>query len=93
MPIDKQPPDWMNLTNAAQFLGLSSTALRHAAQRGEIQADHPLREGPWLFSRATLEGEAAKQLVNRIQHHPYSHKTDFAEDQRLLFNSIARCAL
>ena len=93
MPVDKQPPDWMNLTNAAQFLGISSTALRHAAQRGEVPAEHPLREGPWLFSRATLEGEAAKQLVNRIQHHPYSHKTDFAEDQRLLFNNIARCAL
>jgi hypothetical protein len=92
-PVDKQPRDWMNLTNAAQFLGISSTALRHAAQKGEIQADHPLREGPWLFSRTTLESEAAKQLVNRIHHNPYSHKTDFAEDQRLLFNNIARCAL
>jgi DNA invertase Pin-like site-specific DNA recombinase len=92
-PVDKESRDWMNLTNAAQFLGISSTALRHAAQRGEIPAEHPFREGPWLFSRATLEGEPAKQLVNRIQHHPYSHKTDFVEDQRLLFNNIARCAL
>jgi hypothetical protein len=92
-PVDKQPRDWMNLTNAAQFLGVSSTALRHAAQSGEIRADHPLREGPWVFSHTTLESEAAKQLVSHIQHNPYSHKTDFAEDQRLLFNSIARCAL
>jgi DNA invertase Pin-like site-specific DNA recombinase len=92
-PVDRESPDWMNLTKAAEFLGISCTALRHAAQRGEIHADHPLPDGPWLFSRATLESEAAKQLVNRIQHNPYSHKTDFAEDQRLLFNSIARCAL
>jgi hypothetical protein len=28
----------MNLTKAAEFLGISCTALRHAAQRGEIHA-------------------------------------------------------
>jgi hypothetical protein len=92
-PVDRESPDWMNLTKAAEFLGISCTALRHAAQRDEIHADHPLPDGPWLFSHATLESEAAKQLVNRIQHNPDSHKTDLAEDQRLLFNSIARCAL
>ena len=92
-PIDEKSRDWMNLTKAAEFLGISSTALRHAAQRSEIQAEHPLREGPWLFSRATLESEAAKQLVNRIQKGPYSHKTDSAADEPLLFNVIARCAL
>jgi hypothetical protein len=53
--IDEKSSDWMNLTKPAKFLGISSTALRQAAQRGEIQAEHPLREGPWLFSRATLE--------------------------------------
>ena len=90
---DEKSRDWMNLTKAADFLSISSTALRHAAQRGEIQAEHPLREGPWLFSRVTLESEAAKQLVNRIQHSPYSHKTDSAADEPLLFNVIARCAL
>jgi DNA invertase Pin-like site-specific DNA recombinase len=92
-PIDEKSRAWMNLTKAAEFLGISSTALRHAAQRSEIQAEHPLREGPWLFSRATLESEAAKQLVNRIQQGPYSHKTDSAADEPLLFNVIARCAL
>jgi DNA invertase Pin-like site-specific DNA recombinase len=91
--VDEKSRDWMNLTKAADFLSISSTALRHAAQRGEIQAEHPLREGPWLFSRVTLESEAAKQLVNRIQHSPYSHKTDSAADEPLLFNVIARCAL
>ena len=92
-PVDEKPRDWMNLTKAAEFLRISSTALRHAAQKGEIQAEHPLREGPWLFSRATLESEAVKQLVNRIQHSPYSHKTDSAANEPMLFNAIARCAL
>ena len=46
--VDEKSRDWMNLTKAAKFLGISSTALRHAAQRGEIQGEHPLRDGPWL---------------------------------------------
>jgi hypothetical protein len=92
-PADKESRGWMNLTKAAEFLGISATALRHAAQRGEIQAEHPLRDGPWLFSRETLESEAAKQLVHRIQNSPYSHKTEPAADEPLLFNVIARCAL
>jgi hypothetical protein len=91
--VDDKSSDWMNLTKAAEFLEISSTALRHAAHRGEILADHPLREGPWLFSRATLESETAKQLVDRIQRSPYSHKTDSAADDPLLFNAIAKCAL
>src|SRR5262249_19710327 len=33
-PVDEKSHDWMNLTKAAQFLGIGSTALRHAAQRG-----------------------------------------------------------
>ncbi len=92
-PVDEHSPDWMNLTKAAQFLSISSTALRHAALKGEIQAEHPLRTVTWLFSRATLESEGAKRLVNRIQHSPYSHKTDSPADEPLLFNVIARCAL
>ena len=83
----------MNLTKAAEFLGISSTALRHAAQTSEIQGEHPLRDGPWLFSRATLESEGATRLVNRIQNNPSSHKTDSAADEPSLFNVIARCVL
>ena len=62
---------------------------------GRVIAQHTPNPslGPWLFSRATLESEAAKQLVNRIQQGPYSHKTDSAADEPLLFNVIARCAL
>jgi len=91
--VDEKSRDWMNLTKAAEFLGISSTALRHAAQSGEIQGEHPLRDGPWLFSRATLESEGATRLVNRIQNNPSSHKTDSAADEPSLFNVIARCAL
>jgi hypothetical protein len=36
----------MNLTEAASVLGISARTLRLAVERGEIEADHPLADGP-----------------------------------------------
>ena len=58
---------WLNLTRAAAHLGVSAKTLRLAAESAEIQALHPLPEGPWIFSRATLEGSAAQALVERAR--------------------------
>lgn len=57
---------WMNLTEAAKFLDLSPRTLRLAVERGEIQAQHPLADGPWVFNRRALETEAAVRLVQRV---------------------------
>ncbi len=62
-----QSEGWMNLTKAAELLGISGRTLRLAVERGELEADHPLGEGPWVFNRRTLESEAAVQLVERVQ--------------------------
>jgi hypothetical protein len=43
---------WMNLSKAAAQLGVSAKILRVAAERGHIDAVHPLKEGPWLFNRS-----------------------------------------
>ena len=61
----------MNLTEAAQLLGISARTLRLAAERGEIDASHPLPDGPWVFSRAALATEAIALMVARIRrrHH------------------------
>jgi hypothetical protein len=58
---------WLNLTRAAAHLGVSAKTLRLAAESAEIHALHPLPEGPWIFSRATLEGSAAQALVERAR--------------------------
>lgn len=58
---------WMNLTEAAKFLGISPRTLRIAVERGELEAQHPLRDGPWIFNRRTLETEAAVKLVERVR--------------------------
>ena len=47
---------WMNLTQAADFLHISSTTLRMALERGEIQAEHPFPGGSWIINRSILEG-------------------------------------
>jgi hypothetical protein len=58
---------WMNLSKAAARLGISAKILRVAAERGHIDAVHPLGEGPWLFNRSVLETDAAQRLVERVR--------------------------
>lgn len=63
---------WMNLTEAAAFLKVSPRTLRLAVDRGEIVAEHPLPDGPWVFHRQALETAAACALVHRV-HQGHRH--------------------
>jgi hypothetical protein len=56
----------MNLTEASHFLGISARTLRLAVDRGEIEAEHPLTDGPWVLNRRALETEAATAFVARV---------------------------
>jgi hypothetical protein len=42
---------WMNQTQAAAFLDISAGALRQAVSLGEIDAEHPLPDGPSVYNR------------------------------------------
>jgi DNA invertase Pin-like site-specific DNA recombinase len=78
---------WMNLTQAAHLLGVSQKTLRIAAARGEIKADHPLADGPWLFSRSILQTDAARRLTEhccRRRSQPAGHD----HEQQNLFPSM-----
>ena len=77
---------WLNLNRAAAALGVAARTLRLAAERGEINARHPLEGGPWLFQRADLEGPAAQSLVQRAQSNP-GHPTVSILAQQNLFQS------
>jgi len=63
---------WLNLSQAAAVVGVAARTLRMAAERGEIEAAHPLADGPWVFSRAVLDGPNARSLAQqakgRIKH-------------------------
>ena len=56
---------WLTLTEAAAQLGVSGITLRLAIERGEIEAEHPLRDGPWVLNRRGLGTVAAAHLVER----------------------------
>jgi hypothetical protein len=56
---------WMNQTHAAAFLDISAGALRLAVSRGEIEAQHPLPDGPWVFNQSELERASQYKRVFR----------------------------
>ena len=58
---------WMNLTQAATYLGIDRVTLRVAAQREEIPAIRPLAIGPWVLKRDDLDAPAAQSIVQRVQ--------------------------
>ena len=62
-----EPRTWMNLTDAAALLGVSPRTLRLAIDRGDIPAEHPFADGPWVISRDTLQGESAQSLKRRLE--------------------------
>ena len=62
---EQQSRSWMNLTDAAALLTVSPRTLRLAIDRGDISADHPFADGPWVISSDALEGKAAQGLKRR----------------------------
>lgn len=60
---------WLNLTNGSALLGVSPRTLKRYAKLGEIDASHPLSDGPWLFKRSDLEGSAGKKVLRRVRKH------------------------
>ena len=58
IPVHKPAEDgdepWFNLSKAAHLLQIAPKTLRLAAEAGEIEAVHPLPDGPWIFARAAL---------------------------------------
>jgi DNA invertase Pin-like site-specific DNA recombinase len=74
---------WLNLNKAAAFLQISPKTLRLAVAAGQIEAAHPLPDGPWIFSRAALNGPAALDLVNQARRNP-NHPAGSSSGQEAL---------
>jgi hypothetical protein len=64
-PENKQANGWMNLTEAAAFLHVSPRTVRLAIEAGELHAEHPLSDGPWLVNRQELMSAAAQRINQR----------------------------
>ena len=87
-PAEQGDEPWLNLSKAAAHLQISPKTLRLAAECDEIDALHPLPEGPWILSRAVLDGTAAKELVGRARNSA-KHLTGSQPDQQNLIPSMA----
>src|SRR5271167_2460529 len=77
---------WLNLSNAAKLLRIASKTLRLAAEAGEIEAIHPLLDGPWIFARAALTTSAARSIAERARQNP-RYPAGSHPDQQSLFPS------
>ena len=69
IPEQRAEQPWVNLTEAAGALGVSARTLRIAAEHGEIAAEHPLPDGPWVFSRDALNAAAVSGFLERVALH------------------------
>ena len=78
---------WLNLSQAAQLLKIAPKTLRLAAEAGNIEAIHPLPEGPWIFARTVLTTSPAKSITERARRNP-KYPTGSYPDEKDLFSSI-----
>jgi DNA invertase Pin-like site-specific DNA recombinase len=85
-PADNGIEPWLNLSNAARLLRVAPKTLRLAAEAGEIEAIHPLLDGPWIFSRAALATPLACAITERARKNP-KYPTGSHPDQQNLFSS------
>jgi DNA invertase Pin-like site-specific DNA recombinase len=86
-PSDDGIEPWLNLSKAARLLHVAPRTLRLAAEAGEIEAVHPLPDGPWIFSRYVLAASSARAITERARQNP-KYPTGSHPDQQSLFASI-----
>jgi DNA invertase Pin-like site-specific DNA recombinase len=91
IPVFKAAQDgiepWLNLGKAAKLLKVAPKTLRLAAEAGEIEAIHPLSDGPWIFARAALTTEAATSITERARQNP-KYPAGSHPAQQSLFSSM-----
>ncbi|WMT79621.1 SDR family NAD(P)-dependent oxidoreductase [Bradyrhizobium sp. Ash2021] len=85
-PADDGIEPWLNLGNAAKLLKIAPKTLRLAAEAGEIEAFHPLSDGPWIFARASLMTTAAQSIAERARQNP-RYPAGSHPNQQSLFSS------
>ena len=83
----RESEGWMNLSEAATFMGMTTRTLPIAVQQGEIEAEHPLAAGPWIFNRRILQSDAGLKLVERVHRRDRSAAVPPANQTTLDFST------
>ena len=89
-PDRRECEGWMNLKEAARVLRISPRTLRLAVERGEIEGDHPLRDGPWVLQRRALDTPAAATLVARVRGRNHQATIPNSQQGNLGFSGTSR---
>jgi len=90
-PAEDEIEPWLNLGNAAKLLKIAPKTLRLAAEAGEIEAIHPLSDGPWIFARTSLDNSFCSIYRRTSATEPkISHGIASQSAKSLLFNNIDR---
>jgi hypothetical protein len=91
IPVFRRTEDgvepWLNLSDAARLLHVAPKTLRLAAEAAEIEAVHPLPDGPWIFARTALTTDAAGSITERARRNP-KYPAGSHPAQQSLFSSI-----
>jgi hypothetical protein len=66
---------------------MSGITLRLAIERGDIEAEHPLANGPWVINRRALETEKAIRFAER-QRRQRRNRVLEVSDQGLIDFSV-----
>jgi len=85
-PAEDEIEPWLNLGNAAKLLKIAPKTLRLPAEAGEIEAVHPLSDGPWIFARTSLITASAQSIAERARQNP-RYPTGSHPNQQSLFSS------
>src|SRR5262249_20542833 len=84
-PERRAAESWLNLSEASAFLGVAPGTLRVAVMKGDIQGEHPLTDGPWVFRRQDLETQATRAVVERVRRRTGTPAEARAEEERCDF--------
>jgi hypothetical protein len=87
-PAPNGVESWLNLTKASALLDITPKTLRLAVIAGEIDALHPLPDGPWLFKRSDLQEMPGQSITARAKNRR-KHPAGQSAEQQNLFTSTA----
>jgi hypothetical protein len=77
---------WLTLTEAADHLQMSGITLRLAIERGEVEAEHPLANGPWVINRSALETDKALRFAARTRRKHRQPVLDVSDQAVIAFS-------
>jgi len=58
---------WVNLSQASRLLGIDTSSLRLAIERGYIAAERPISCGPWVLNQNSFDSEDAARFIERVR--------------------------